>query len=874
MDPSGQSPQNPAKAGSPEHPSVSSARFPKIYIVAFALCTLVATATTVWILRNEYAKELNYWSERLTQVADTNTLLLRLWIQQRNTDAEILASFPTVKASILESRARPLAEHAHSHTSVILDSARVPNLFSAIYVINNEGKVVASSSQAPPPRPEILQACRTFDRTGILTLPQPEQEAAFPPLAVIAPVRGPGGASSPGATSAEIVGAVVLVTQRDVLKPLFLTDVATTATGETVFVSRRGTKVGFVSPFRSSVQGGLPKSAEPGEFGVLAMEGREVFGEYKDYRGVMVLAVTRRISEVEWGMVTKIDRTEALTRYWQMVVQNVSILIVSLAAMLSLAFALWRYQQVHGLREEIARRKETEEELQQSERRFFTAFRSSPEGMSITTLKEGRVIEANDVYLRTLGYERDEVIGKTTTELGIWARPEDRSDVIQKLSRDELVRDVEVDARTKPGHIRRVLLSMATIRLQGEVCLLASLRDIAEQKLLEEQLRQAQKMEAVGRLAGGVAHDFNNLLMIMMGYSELLLAKLPNDDTNRATVMHINDAARRASGLTQQLLAFSRRQVLQTKVVDLNAVVGDAQKLLQRLVGEDVELVVRLGPDAGYVVADPGQLVQVIMNLAVNSRDAMPGGGRLTIETANAAVDKKFAQTHPPQKPGAYVMLVVSDTGHGMDENTQSHLFEPFFTTKEIGKGTGLGLSTVYGIVKQSGGFIWVKSELGKGTTFRIYLPQVAKPGTQDGHTEQASELVGGSETILIAEDEAPLREMTRKSLELAGYKVLEAMDADDAVRITEQHTGPIHMLVTDVVMPKMNGPDLAKKVRQGRAGIRVIYVSGYTDNSFIQHQQLFEENTGFLQKPYSRQALLREIDRLFKTERRTQLKT
>ncbi len=860
--------QKPAEQSLPDYPSESSARFPIIYTVTLAFCALAAMATTAWVLRNEHAKELNYWNERLTRVADTNAVLLRLWIQQRDRDAQILAAFPTVKACVSARNDRVPEGHAQDHTSVILNSFRDPDMYSALYVLDHEGKVVASTDGAPVPEPEILQAYRTFGKVGILTLLEPEKDAGFPPLAVVAPIRGPSGVGNPPSDSGAIYGAVILVTQRDALKPLFLTDVATTASGETLFVSRRGDEAIFVSPFRNSrkEEPGPRKQPTPAKPGLLALEGQEVFAEYSDHRGTPVVAVTRFIPEIGWGMVTKIDRKEALARFRQTVLQALFILFVSLSALVILSFALWRYQQVHGLRMEIARRKQTEEELKQSEQRFFTAFRSSPEGMSITTLKEGRYIEANDVFLGTLGYEREEVVGNTSTELGIWARPEDRSAMIQKLLRGELVRDMEMNSRTKSGQIRQVLLSLQTIRLQNELCLLASLRDITEHKLLEEQLRQAQKMEAVGRLAGGVAHDFNNLLGIVMGYSELLLGKLPADDPSRKTLERIMDAAGRASELTRQLLAFSRRQVLQTKVVDVNAVVGDAQRLLQRLLGEDIELVTHLGADSGYVMADPGQLAQVIMNLAVNSRDAMPGGGRLTLETVNVVVDEVYAQTHRPLKPGAYVTLVVSDTGQGMDADTQAHLFEPFFTTKELGKGTGLGLSTVYGIVKQSNGFIWAESALGHGTTFRVYLPQVSPAGNQEERTQPPSEFVGGSETILIAEDEPALREMTRECLEIAGYTVLEAKDEYDAIHIAERHQEPIHMLLTDVVMPKMSGPALAQKVRESRAGIRVMYVSGHTDNSLVQ-EQLLGENASFLQKPYSRQALLQEVHRLLKVE-------
>jgi PAS domain S-box-containing protein len=842
----------------------SSGRFPRIYIVAAVLCALAATAMTVWVLRKEHAKQLNYWNERLTRVADTNTLLFNLWIQQRNRDAQIVASFPTVKVSLSRLSYKTTADLERTHTSAILDLVRDPDIYSALYVLDDQGKVVASSSRAPLPDPEILQAYRTFTNVGILTIFETGKDPGFPPLAVIAPIWASNRTGAPNSARGAIAGAVILITQRDVLRPLFLTDVTTTASGETLFVSWREREPVFVSPFRNRPQetATLPKSLKPGKPGLIAVEGRATFGEYSDYRSVEVLAVTRLIPEVGWGMVTKIDRKEAFTGFRQTVLQDLSILLVSIAALVTLGFALWRHQQVHVLRTEMARRRQTEEELRQSEHRFFTAFRSSPVGMSITVLTDGRYIEANDAFLRTLGYERQELVGKTSTELRIWAHPEDRTAMIQKLQRGELVQEMEMNARTKSGQIRQVLLSLETIRLQDELCLLASLRDITEDKLLEEQFRQAQKMEAVGRLAGGVAHDFNNLLGIMMGYSELLLEKLSGNDPNRKTVEHIFDAAKRAAEVTQQLLAFSRRQVLQTKIVDLRAVLGDARKLLQSLTGEDTELVMRLGPDPAYVMADPGQLVQLIMNLAVNSRDAMPLGGRLTIETENVVVDKTHAGIHQPQVPGAYVMLMVSDTGQGMDENTKAHLFEPFFTTKALGKGTGLGLSTVYGIVKQSNGFIWVESEHDRGTAFRIYLPKVDPPRHHEQLTVSASQPVGGSETILIVEDEQALREMTRESLEIAGYKVLEAIDVYDAIDIAKQHKGPIHVLVTDVIMPKLSGSALAQKVREVRTAIRVIYVSGHTDNRLLRHE-LTEANTSFLQKPYSRSDVLREIRKL-----------
>ena len=373
------------------------------------------------------------------------------------------------------------------------------------------------------------------------------------------------------------------------------------------------------------------------------------------------------------------------------------------------------------------------------------------------------------------------------------------------------------------------------------------------------QLRQAQKMEAVGRLAGGVAHDFNNILTAITGHAELLLEDLGLHDPRRADVDEIRRSAERAAGLTRQLLAFSRQQVLQPKVVDVNALVLDMDKLLRRLIGEDVELATVLDPALGRVKADPGQLEQVIVNLAVNARDAMPDGGKLTLETRNIDLDSSYTLEHSLVKPGPYVQLTVSDSGIGMDEETQAHAFEPFFTTKPRGQGTGLGLAMVYGTVKQSGGFIWVYSEPGHGATFKIYLPRVdtpTEPATLPAPTVQPAR---GSETVLLAEDEPAVRAIAQQALERHGYTVLAAPSGAAALALAAQHAATIDLLLTDVVMPGMSGRDLADRLTAQRPGIRVLYISGYTDNAIVRHGML-EPGLAYLQKPFRPHALVREV--------------
>ena len=382
---------------------------------------------------------------------------------------------------------------------------------------------------------------------------------------------------------------------------------------------------------------------------------------------------------------------------------------------------------------------------------------------------------------------------------------------------------------------------------------------MTERKRLEDHLRQSQKMEAIGRLAGGVAHDFNNLLTVISGRAQIERARPELSEPSRRNVDLIAEAASRASTLTKQLLAFSRKQVLQPRVLDVDIVVAGMEPLLRRLIGEDIDLVTATEPGLGRVRADPGQLEQVVLNLAVNARDAMPRGGRLTVETANVELDEAYARQQADVHSGPYVLLAVSDTGVGMDAETQAHLFEPFFTTKGVGEGTGLGLATVYGIVKQSGGHIAAYSEPGRGTTIKIYLPRVEAASELREAEPEPVVLRRGSETVLLVEDDEAVRELTCEVLEMHGYTVLAVADAGEAPRVLEGASRPIHLLVTDVVMPRLSGRELTERLRSLRPGLRVLYISGYADTAIVHHGVL-DPGTPFLQKPFTPDTLLRSV--------------
>src|SRR5438128_5542081 len=472
----------------------------------------------------------------------------------------------------------------------------------------------------------------------------------------------------------------------------------------------------------------------------------------------------------------------------------------------------------------------------------------------------GEVTSLNPAFEEMTGFPPAEWVGRP---FEAFVHPDDvplALDLFGRVLQGEPRPTIQFRILTRAGTYRVAEFSATAQLRDGRLTgILGIGRDVTERLGLEQQLRQAQKMEAVGRLAGGIAHDFNNILTAITGHADLLLEDLGHHDPRRADVDEIRRSAERAAGLTRQLLAFSRQQVLQPKVVDLNALVLDMDKLLRRLIGEDVELATVLDPTLGRVTADPGQLEQVIVNLAVNARDAMPQGGKLTLETRNIDLDSSYTLEHSLVKPGPYVQLTVSDSGIGMDEETQAHAFEPFFTTKPRGQGTGLGLAMVYGTVKQSGGFIWVYSEPGRGATFKIYLPRVDAPVESAAPPAPVERPPRGSETVLLAEDEPAVRAIARQALERQGYTVLAAPSGADALALAAQHGATIHLLLTDVVMPGMSGRDLADRLTAQRPSIRVLYISGYTDNAIVRHGML-EPGLAYLQKPLRPDALVRKV--------------
>ena len=514
---------------------------------------------------------------------------------------------------------------------------------------------------------------------------------------------------------------------------------------------------------------------------------------------------------------------------------------------------------------DITDRRVADEALRVSEAKFGSAFQAHPSPMAIARLADARWVDVNESLLRLFGMNRAETVGRTGDELGLWKSEELRQSMLTRLRAGGLFRDVEVEWLTRSGDVRSGLLSAEVIAFAGAPHFLLHFQDITDRKQLEGQLRQAQKMEAIGRLAGGVAHDFNNVLTAIFGYVDLLREEVPADSSAQADLAEVRKAAERAAALTRQLLAFSRQQVLESVVLRLNDLIEDFEKMLRRVIGEDVMLRLALAKDAGNVRADPGQLHQVLMNLVVNARDAMPTGGSLIIETANADLTEQYAELHQPVIPGRYVMIAVSDSGMGMSPEVKARIFEPFFTTKEKGRGTGLGLSTVYGIVKQSGGYIWAYSEVGRGTTFKIYLPRVDAPAEPLSKPREDGS-VAGTETILLAEDDPILRPLARALLEKLGYTVLEGEDAQSALAAARTHTGPIHLLVADVVMPGSSGRELARRLAELRPETKVLFVSGYTDDAIVHHGML-EPGLNFLQKPFTPAVLARKVREVLDAE-------
>ncbi len=509
-----------------------------------------------------------------------------------------------------------------------------------------------------------------------------------------------------------------------------------------------------------------------------------------------------------------------------------------------------------ALRRDIER---MQEGLKVSEERFAKAFNSSPFPMTINTLTDGRFVDVNQRFLERAGLRREEVIGRSRSELDLWVKPAEAARFADAIRHNQRVRNFEAQMKAANGQSAYCLLSAEVIELDGAQCVLVISDEVTERKLLEEQLHQSQKLESIGRLAGGVAHDFNNLLTVINGYSDLVLARLDSQDPNWMRVDQIRKAGVRAAELTGQLLAFSRKQVIKPSPLDVNALIQETEPMLRRLMPESIEIALRLSEAPVRVMADAGQLNQVLINLAVNARDAMPEGGVLEVETSRVDVNGQSAGPHAGLPHGPYVLLAFSDNGAGMNEEVRKHVFEPFFTTKKKGAGTGLGLATVYGIVRQNGGWILVCSEPEQGTTFSIYLPRVESAAEKAAFQAKPVASRWGEETVLVVEDQPNVRELAREVLESYGYSVLDAGQGSEALHIAASHKGPIHLMLTDVVMPGMTGKELAERIKPLRPSTKVLFMSGYNENVIVK-QGVIDASINFIAKPLAPDELAAKV--------------
>jgi two-component system cell cycle sensor histidine kinase/response regulator CckA len=558
---------------------------------------------------------------------------------------------------------------------------------------------------------------------------------------------------------------------------------------------------------------------------------------------ILVCALTLSISLAQW----------AASKPWESWRLAVQLLPLLAAFLLTVVIAWWLLRQQNEPRESPRDRLKLLLEL-------------APDA-GLVCRQDRVIVLCNELAGRLFGYRPRELLGRSLQSLiPNWVdnKTAPSSDTLRQMSPSSSAWRISLGAEQliglkKDGSEIPIEISLAPLESSGERLTVCFIRDIAERKQLEERVQQAQKLEAVGRLAGGVAHDFNNLLTAILGYTELLLQSLPAQDPAREGLEEIRRAGERAASLTQQLLAFSRKQLLQPTSVDLNVLIQETQKMLRRLIPEDIAIQLDLDPQTHPVRADPAQTQQVLVNLVLNARDAMPRGGTITIRTGNDTLTRSRINGMTDVQTGQYAVLTVSDTGCGMDEETLAHIFEPFFTTKSQGKGTGLGLATVYGIVKQSNGHIEVESQVGQGTTFRVYLPRAEAEVPTVTVPAEMTRTPEGTETVLLAEDEDAVRTLLRRSLEQHGYMVLAAADGKEALRLCREHPGPIHLLLTDVVMPQLNGPDLARQVQAQHPGVRVIFLSGYADSAVLQRGLDHSEGV-FVAKPFRPDTIVRLV--------------
>ncbi len=809
---------------------------------------------------HERAALVEGWRARLSAMADDRQRAIEGWLRERDGDLRVLASFPTTRA-LVAAEVKPghslaAAQSPEAHLSELLGYVGRAYGYRGVWVVRGE-TVLARSPGARELTVSDLEVARRVaagrDPLGGLTT-----APGGPALIVAAWVDG-----TPGPRRAGLV--VVEVDPARFLYAVLAPPPFASRTAESLLAAREGHDLVFLGPLRHASARPL-ELRRPFEGPALAARHALVagtdFGEFTDYRGVRVLAATRRIQSRPWGLVVKVDRDEALAPFRTEMRLFATALAFALVAIAAIVASVRRAERFRARMQAV------------QDRARFATLLDQAEDVILFVDPAGPLLEANRRAEQVYGYTRDELRRMRAHEL---RPPEDRDEVTGRLAQtvEQGAARFEAVHQRKDGTRFPVEVNARLVDAGGDRIIVAIVRDMTESKAqqaalsesraklvaAEQQLLQAQKLEAVGRLAAGVAHDFNNLLTVVAGYARLVADSLAPDDPRRQDMAEILSAADRATQLTRQLLAFGRRQVLQPRVLNLNTVVAGVVQMLERVIGEDVRLVLRTDPELGAVEVDEGQIQQVLMNLAVNARDAMPDGGTLTIETANVVLTEETALEHVPARPGAYVMLAVSDSGIGMDADTRARAFEPFFTTKPEGKGTGLGLSMVYGIVKQSGGYIGVESGPGRGATFRMYFPRVDRPVALSPPPPAPAASAGArGETVLVVEDQPAVREFARRVLEDRGYQVRLAADGREALGLIEREGASIDLLITDLVMPEMGGLDLWHRARAVRPGLRVLFTSGYSSDAG--QVRRLPDGACFLPKPFGPTALLDGVER------------